>query len=166
MVPDTPIPVTGAKILGNENIFEPRDEEDEAMKRAKVKHWENIINNIKSSLGITDDPFLDMTIPEHVRRDHSEIAADWFTPTTQDPEAKKYGITLMSNSQVDTHEDTQIGFDWEKEEKAAARKQTRDIMELYKEHKEKYEFPDYLSEKRRIERAEYKYKKKLLYKCK
>lgn len=159
-VPETPIPATVAK----ENIFEPR-EEDEALKKAKVKHWNNIIGNIKSSLGITDDPDMDATIPEEVRRDHSEIAALLFTSTPEDPEAKKYGITLMSNSQPDSHDDAHIGFDWKNEEKLA-RKPTRDWIELYKEHKDKYEFPDYLSEKRRLERAEYKYKKKLLYKCK
>ncbi|KAL1457576.1 hypothetical protein WDU94_007789 [Cyamophila willieti] len=163
---ENPQGITVGNVRGNENIFEPREEDDEKVKSAKVRHWEGIINNIKSSLGITDPTDSnDITLPEYVKRDHADIASLFFTESPEDLEAKKYGITLIQNSQADSYERNDGGFDWKAAEvKDAAAKATKDWVQLYKEYKEKYEFPDYLQEKRRIERAEFKAKKKMLYK--
>lgn len=149
--------------IDKENVFEPREEDDEEIKKAKAKHWDRIINNVKSSLGITEEPESE-TLPDYVLKDHAEIAKIFFTESPEDLEAKKYGITLIHNSEESENSVT-VGFDWKAEEqKARESKSTKDWLQLYKEYKDKYEFPDYLSEKRRIERAEYKAKKKILYK--
>ncbi|KAI5705273.1 hypothetical protein M8J76_015813 [Diaphorina citri] len=163
-VPQTTQPIPVNKVQEKENIFEPRQEEDSQTKREKEKRWEGIMSNIKSSLGITDDSE-SATLPEYVKRERAHIASLYCTDSPEDEEAKRRGITLIYNSQPNSLEGgAHMGFDWD-EEKKLRNKPTRDMLQVYKEYKEKYEFPDYLAEKRRIERAEYKYKKKLLYKA-